>query len=294
MKAKTINKIISRKLADWLRSIDDLELVKKIEKDVIFTGGCIASMLLKEEVNDFDVYFKTRNTAESVANYYIKKFNSTNTTSKAEIVLENDRIKIYIPAAGVATEDGNQELLESPFDNAVDALSEADSISMPESDEKEKYRVVFLSSNAITLSNDIQIVVRFYGDVSEIHKNYDFAHCTNYWTSESGLVLNVDALEALMTKELVYMGSKYPLCSIIRTRKFIKRGFHINAGQYLKMCLQLNELDLCDIQVLEDQLIGVDSSFFTMLINALKKHQEDNKDLRISATYVATIIDRIF
>ena len=34
---------------------------------------------------------------------------------------------------------------------------------------------------------------------------------------------------------------------MIRTRKFLKRGWHINAGQYLKMCFQISELDLSDI-----------------------------------------------
>ena len=67
------------------------------------------------------------------------------------------------------------------------------------------------------------------------------------------------------------MGSKYPLCSIIRTRKFIQRGYTINAGQYLKMAMQLNELDLKDVSVLQDQLIGVDSAYFDMVIRCNKK-----------------------
>lgn len=293
MNTKTINKIMSKKVSDWLSSIEDLNLIKKIEKDAIITGGSIASLLMGEEVNDYDVYFSTKDTALSVASYYVEKFNKTNQKSQAEVKEEEDRIKINIQSNGVACEDDNQEILESSFDSAVDALSQID--DTPYADQqKPRYRVVFMSSNAITLANDIQIVIRFYGAPEEIHKNYDFAHCTNYWTKDSGVVTNSDALEALITRELVYMGSKYPLCSIIRTRKFIKRGFHINAGQYLKMCFQLNELDLTDVKTLEDQLIGVDSSYFNMLITGIKNKIENDPSFKITTPYVVSIIDKIF
>jgi hypothetical protein len=90
------------------------------------------------------------------------------------------------------------------------------------------------------------------------------------------------------------MGSKYPLCSIIRTRKFINRGWHINAGQYLKMCLQLNELDLNNIDVLEDQLIGVDSAYFMMLIDSIRNKQLTDDNFELNNSYIISIIDKIF
>lgn len=75
-------------------------------------------------------------------------------------------------------------------------------------------------------------MVRFHGDPAEIHENYDFVHCTNYWTSwERRVTLNQQALECIMTKELRYIGSKYPVASVFRVRKFIERGWTIGAGQ---------------------------------------------------------------
>ena len=68
--------------------------------------------------------------------------------------------------------------------------------------------------------------------------------------------------KCIINKELIYTGSKYPLCSIIRTRKFIERGYHINAGQYVKMAWQLNKLDLNNLDVFKDQLMGVDSFYW--------------------------------
>ena len=101
-----------------------------------------------------------------------------------------------------------------------------------------------------------------------------------------------------MARELVYVGSKYPLCSVIRTRKFLKRGFTINAGQYLKMAFQISSLDLTNIAVLEDQLTGVDVAYFATLIDALQKHsekeKEEGREFKLEYGYLAAIIDKIF
>lgn len=210
-----------------------------------------------------------------------------------------DRVKIIVRSDGVVAEKGSEHILNKPFEDVVDVLDSADQVKDPftgtKDDAKPSYRPVFLSTNAITLSDKVQVVVRFYGEPEEIHKNYDFVHCTNYYDyGKEELVLKPEALECLLAKELKYQGSKYPLCSIIRTRKFIKRGFNINAGQYLKMCFQLSQLDLTDIDTLEDQLVGVDSAYFMLLIDALRTKQDSDPNFSVEESYVASIIDRIF
>lgn len=315
MKKKTINKVINAKFDDWLSSISDESVRKLVEGNSIITGGCIASMLLQEPVNDFDVYFTNKETAKAVAEYYVKKF-SESTAPKhkdgkgviMEVREDGERVKIFIKSAGIAGEakgDDYQYFESRPPEEAedyvqsvVDAVAELDDAKINEQ-AKEKYRPVFLSPNAITLSNKIQIVIRFYGDPDNIHQHYDYVHCTNYWTSKDRKVtLKQTALEALMAKELVYVGSKYPICSMIRTRKFIKRGFTVNAGQYLKMAFQISKLNLEDLDVLEDQLVGVDAAYFGQLIDGLKSHAEKKKEkgeeFKIEYTYLASIIDKIF
>ena len=209
-------------------------------------------------------------------------------------------MKIIVRSDGVAAEKGKESILEEPFEDAVDAVEKLDNtpdenLDQLAGDQGEPYRPVFLSTNAITLSHKVQLIVRFYGAPDQIHENYDFVHCTNYYDhATEQVVLRPEALEALMSKELRYVGSKYPLCSVIRTRKFIQRGFHINAGQYLKMLFQVSQLDLTDIDVLEDQLIGVDSAYFMLVIDALRNADEKNADFTVDNTYLATLIDRIF
>jgi len=207
---------------------------------------------------------------------------------------DKDRIKIIVRSDGVAAE--RQELLNDNFEDVYDVLGQADNLSASSLDKDlPLYRPVFLSSNAITLSGGIQLVIRFYGKADEIHSNYDFVHCTNYWTAgNNDLVLRPAALESILAKELIYVGSKYPLCSIIRTRKFLKRGWYLNAGQYLKMCFQLSLLDLTKIEVLSDQLVGVDSAYFMILIEALSRRQDSDSAFELNYDYVSSIIDKIF
>jgi hypothetical protein len=106
------------------------------------------------------------------------------------------------------------------------------------------YDPLFFSPNAISLSNDLQIVCRFNGTAEQIHKTFDFIHATNYFTFKEGLVTNLKAMESLLTKRLSYQGSVYPLTSIIRSKKFVKRGWNIGAGEYLKIMFQISELNL--------------------------------------------------
>jgi len=369
MLEKTIKTVLTRKINDWLHTIDDPVVVKTIKDNIVVTGGCFTSMIQNEIPKDYDVYLSTKEACIAVSKYYINQFNKEHgiihnhigvdtkafvlTSDMFEIIDEEchildselallldppegdeptlkgtrtiypcnfedekvsdknyqgltrmitntteDRIKIFISSDGVAEQLKSNNIEDIPMgSDPVDIISEADDIPAEKLDgeKKSKYRPVFLSTNAITLSDGIQIVVRFYGDPETIHSTYDFVHTKAYWTSwDKDVIIPKEVYEAVVNKTLIYTGSKYPVCSVIRMRKFINRGWRINAGQILRMCMQISELDLTDIDVLEDQLVGVDSLYFTALINQFRSKIEKNKDWVFDSGYVATIIDKIF
>lgn len=274
MNSKNIRHHLKDKMRDWYSSIDDINVRWVIRDNAIITGGAIVSLLTGEPVNDYDVYFKTKEACQIVAEYYAAKWNDIHVGHTVEVEDCDDHVSLFIRGTGI--------VCEKDFDKENPSES---------SDKSEKYRPVCLTSNAITLSDKIQVVIRFCGDVDEIHKNYDFAHCTCSWSSwDDELRLPTKALECIINKELYYIGSKYPLCSLIRTRKYLQRGYHIDAGQYVKMAFQLSELDLKDPQVLEEQLVGVDSAYFQNLIVTLKA--KNNQE--IDSNYVIELIDQIF
>lgn len=345
MKVKTIEKLLAKKFDEWKESITDPAVKKLVDANSLITGGCIASMLANEKVNDYDVYFTNLETAEAVAKYYVRIFNEpevsvhvvrseheagsvrTPSTIDASPSANDDnnsqnkalgrrfhdwrwgrgdyeavfpecfdrdiekRVKIVVPSNGIkAKGETIKEFLEGA--NEIDCMDVANEIANEVA--AVTYDPVFVSSNAITLSGGIQVIIRFFGPPAEIHENYDFLHCTNYWLSNRAtgrkLVLTTEAVTCILTKELRYIGSKYPVCSVIRTRKFIARGWTITAGQYLKMLMQVSQLDLCDLETLEDQLIGVDSAYFCSVISALLEKDKD----RVDANYLAQLLDRIF
>lgn len=328
MKAKTIKSVLRRKVDHWCKNIEDEAVRKLVADNTIITGGAIVSMLLNEPVNDYDVYLRTPEAVYAVANYYLEKFKQNPpVTFKGEDAAcipmyladgyrnpvptfadwnrndeQSSQLKILIKSAGVACEEGSDEyeyFEASPdpsnageFVESAVAVAEASKESDPE---KGLYRPVFLTSNAITLSDRVQVVLRFYGEADEIHKNYDFVHCTNFWQSWDGrLQLHGSALECILNRELRYVGSKYPVCSVFRLRKFIERGWRVNAGQILKACLQISALDLTNANVLEDQLTGVDAAYFNEVIRLCQKRMEETGSDRIDYAFLIELIDRIF
>jgi len=163
---------------------------------------------------------------------------------------------------------------------------------------KTKYRPIFLTGNALTLSHKVQLIVRFFGTPEEIHKNFDFRAVKSYWTYETGLKTNVDILLDINSKKLVYEGSRYPICSLIRTRKYVSRQWKISAGEFVKMAFQVGDLDLKNIDVLKDQLVGVDSTYFTWMINIIEKDlknaHKNGTEFDIDSDYICNVIDFVF
>lgn len=303
MLEKTMKKLLIKKVHQWLETIEDDALKAAIKKDLVITGGCFTSMIQNESPKDYDCYFKTRETVLLVANYYAKIWNESppkNGTAPKRVEVkedENGRIKLFIKSAGVvgdASQANGAEELGVPSLEDIEEITEevADAI---EQEETKEYFPVFMSSNAITLSNEIQIITRFFGDPSTIHDTFDFEHTKAYWTyQEARVVIPASVYECVANKTLVYSGSKYPVCSLFRLRKFIARGWTINAGQILKICMQVPNLDLNDIATLEDQLVGVDSLYFMGLIRQLQEKKQKDASFQLTSNYIISIIDKIF
>lgn len=323
MQRRTIKKILERKFNFFLASIKDEEVKKLVKKNAILTGGAIVSLLLDEKPNDYDIYFADKETVKAVAEYYVKQFQEAhkdkynisvveedydpdkydreNTTE--EIIEEkedadddiqkaqgDERVRINVESKGFASENDDDHETTEIVKNFV-----KEDKAPKDATKQEKYRPVCLSSNAITLSNKVQLIIRFWGTPGEIHKNYDFVHTACYWTpADNNLILPADAIEAILTKELKYVGSLYPLASMVRVRKFVQRGWKIHAGQFLKMAFQIKQLDLFNYRVLEEQLTGLDSNYFGQIIEILGNKIEKDVNFKITENYVAELINRIF
>jgi hypothetical protein len=251
-----------------------------------------------DEIKDFDVYFKTKETTIAVAKYYCEVFMEQNPKSFViPTVKETEgRVEIIISSLGAIAADDAENSEEQQYE---ENLGEGGSDKTEQSVEsnnntpKYSYRPMFLSGNAITLSDKVQLVIRFYGQPNEIHKNYDYQHCKHVYDLETdSLFLDAKAMECILSKTLLYTGSLYPICSLFRMRKFLDRGWRISAGEIVKMSFQISNLDLKDLNVLKEQLTGCDMMYMRALINALEADKDSGAE--IDNNYVIKLVDKIF
>lgn len=308
MKNEDVNDINAKLLAkfeEWVASIEDASLQNLVRANTIITGGAIVSLLLEEKVKDYDVYFKNKETALAVATYYVMKFNAKNPNRKF-MVIDGDNLP---STAGWAKWKRNlvKEVLpgmvriiclsraKKDYDPEEEYSREID----PDYDEWEDrellpYRPRFLSHNAITLTDKMQLITRFYGTPDEIHENFDFVHCTNYWQSDDNfLTLRKEALDAIDEKELRYVGSKFPLCSALRVDKFAQRGWIIPPEEWSKIARQILALDLEDPKKLQEQLAGYYSNVFVEMayeLNELKLGLGDDVSVKDILEVINTFI----
>jgi hypothetical protein len=300
MTRKAIRARLVRVVDKWIATLP-LSLGGCVKKSTIVTGGCIASMLLGERVKDYDIYLDNIDTLHKLTKYYVDQFNNSphkDSNNIPHVIRKDDRVKIIVRSAGIAGDISTEEPYIDETSNEETLGLKPPDVELEDEDknenENDKFYPRFLSENAITLSDKVQIVIRFWGDAAEIHKNYDFVHATNYYHAGTDkLYFQPQALECLLSKTLVYQGSLYPVCSLFRIRKFMERGWKISAGEMTKIALQISELDLTNIEILKEQLIGVDALYFYELIVKLKAWQYKNQASTLDMSYIIELIDEM-
>jgi hypothetical protein len=315
MKTKTIEHLCRRAMEGWVASLP-AELQEPAQDDLILTGGSIASLFLGEPVNDWDVYFRTRATAKLVAEHYVGQFVASPPPTlegnpllkQVQVVERGERVAVMVQSAGILTEhsgQGSYHYFEALTDASPEQAEQYLQVILGGVDGRSSYAKdkdywpVAITGNAITLARQnrqaasVQLILRFTGDPAQIHKNFDWRHATNYWTFRDGLRTNSEALECLLSRELRYVGSQYPLAALLRSFKFVGRGFtRPHAGHLLVLSLQLARLDWDDPRVWEEQLMGVDFAYFREIIERIRALLKEGKGMQeIIATYLAQIVE---
>ena len=56
------------------------------------------------------------------------------------------------------------------------------------------------------------------------------------------------------------------------------------------MCMQISALDLTNLEILEDQLTGVDTAYFLQVLDRLKEKDPE----KVNTAYLCEILDRMF
>lgn len=104
----------------------------------------------------------------------------------------------------------------------------------------DKFHVKLITENAINLSDKIQIIIKFVGDPKVVTNKFDWQHIKSWYScKEEKLHLTSDVYQLVVEKELIYTGSDYPLSSLMRLKKYIKKGWNVSNTTILHIALDI-------------------------------------------------------
>lgn len=107
--------------------------------------------------------------------------------------------------------------------------------------EQEKFKVKLITENAINLSDKIQLIIKFTGHPTIVIEKFDWQHIKSYFIYPDIITFTNDVYKLIVEKELIYTGSDYPLSSMMRLKKYIKKGWNVSNTTILHIALEIAE-----------------------------------------------------
>jgi len=243
---------ISPTVQNWLSSIKDKLLMEELSKSIYVAGGAITSVIIGESIRDIDVYINNIKTASKLIAYYTNRLQSLPSAENILLYQEETHEGIRIKTTGQSYTN-----YEPP--------------SVPLGSE----HPIYISETAMSFRSGIQVILGFVGSPESVLKRFDFEHARN-WCDLTSVYLSADAILSIAQRRLTFTtATQYPLASLFRLRKFVKRGWKISPGEILKIILCTNRLNLFDPHVLREQLVGIDLAYFENIFSALFSHPHD-------------------
>ena len=148
----------------------------------------------------------------------------------------------------------------------------------------ENFKVAFTSPNAISYKKDkicIQLIVmpELIGlGCDGLLAGFDFTVCMGAFSmKEDRFYHDEDFLIDLSEKRLIFnIKAKYPIASMYRVLKYIKKGYKISGLEIVKISLSIHNLKMETYRDLRQQLMGIDTLFLKELTDNLLSPDKEN------------------
>lgn len=120
------------------------------------------------------------------------------------------------------------------------------------------------------------VLPALFGDPATIFTYYDFTVCMGAYQftpdgQDEGFVFGADYFKHIGQRRLVFhTGTMFPICSMLRVMKYIKKGFFITGMELLKIGLSIHALEIETYADLRVQLQGIDTAFLSELTTQMK------------------------
>jgi hypothetical protein len=126
----------------------------------------------------------------------------------------------------------------------------------------------------------VQLVKVLTRTPAEVISSFDFTVCQAAFDLDDGFIFGEDFFRHLAQRRLVFnINAQYPICSLYRARKFIKRGFSLSGIEAIKLGLCIHSLEINTYADLRKQLMGIDTLFLKDLTDSLKGQDEKQYNL---------------
>lgn len=135
--------------------------------------------------------------------------------------------------------DKDAEIVRDYYEGIADSLMTFDEDWVLNYQKENHFHLKLLTDNAINLNGKIQLITKWAGSHKDVVEQFDFEHLKGvYNILENKLYVPSGVYPLLLNKELVYTGSMFPVSSILRLRKFLKRGWTISTKDLIRMVLE--------------------------------------------------------
>jgi len=177
----------------------------------MLVGGAVTSILTKKDINDFDIYFKDKDS------FHLALLDIRNVKDK----LDDEEFPV--------DEDIYHQYLDA-YDFHYVCHTEKS--------------VTFKPKHSEALFQLIH--QNFYKDINEVFNDFDFTiNMVGYDFELDEVVVHKEAMLHLSQRILVTnSGTKYPLISVLRTNKYQERGYTISKKELIKLLLSVNKLEI--------------------------------------------------
>jgi len=205
MGKEKIKVFLKKKMQEISDSILQYELKEIFNNHTFIAGGAVRSLLEGTNINDYDIYFKSKQKAKEFEDLYYKGIsNNLHHNELSKII--NKNMTIIKPFTNM-----NKLVMKFPKKYTHNALLNG----------KEK----------------IQFVIKISGTPKEIIDKFDFTNSMGYYDfSNDNLFISNKMQESITKKELIFNEKCLnPLMSLNRFTKFMNRGYNCNTSELKKL-----------------------------------------------------------
>jgi len=229
VKQKVDTQYIKDVFNEVVANFNNIELKSLVKEKSFIAGGCIRSLRNNEDINDYDFFFRSKDSANRFAKLI-------------ELGLQNK-----LDASPLAAAVGNNQ----GFTKKTMRLKSNKSYEYQDATNSTK--ILAITHNAITFrirSNKfkdgyavIQFITKYCGEPDKVIGCFDFTNSMAHFDPKIGEIFAPWQFEhANKHKILEYNDNAFsPIDSLARIDKFTQKGYHIKWDQLQRLMLQITE-----------------------------------------------------